>query len=442
MSRCTRCATASRHIFWRTEPTSGSSRFCSGTIICRRRRATRRAPPIRSGRRRARSTACRWRCRPRQDTPPGLRLMTRPDVRPHRPAIEIADIFRRHGDAYRRDHAGHLGRVERRVMSAIVACRTEALGGHVEACNDCGMTRIAYNSCRNRHCPKCQGRARAAWLAAREADLLPVPFFHVVFTLPAPIAAIAFQNKAVVYAILFKAAAEAMTTLAANPRRLGRRPNFFLAVKPLSRLFRWLFLKRLIAAFNAGALRFFGDLASLAELDAFAGRIKAMQRVNWVVYAKRPFGGPAQVLAYLGRYTHRVAIANSRLVALDDDHVAFSWKDYRQNSATKIMKLKPDEFIRRFLLHTLPDGFHRIRHFGFMANRHRAAKLALCRTLLDHERKAPNNAEPSPLDSALHTRAEVPACPDCGGVMRIIERFRHSCSRSSPRTPPFRCDTS
>jgi hypothetical protein len=289
--------------------------------------------------------------------------MARPGVRPHRPAIEIADILRRHGDAYRRLHAGHLGRVERRVMSAIVACRTEAIGGHMEACDDCGMTRIAYNSCRNRHCPKCQGRARAAWLAAREADLLPVPYFHVVFTLPAPIAAIAFQNKAVVYAILFKAAAEAMTTLAANPRRLGAeiggvavlhtwgqalthhphihcvvpggglspdgtrwiasRPNFFLAVKPLSRLFRWLFLKRLIAAFNAGALRFFGDLASLAELDAFAGRIKAMQRVNWVVYAKRPFGGPAQVLAYLGRYTHRVAIANSRLVALDGDHVAF-----------------------------------------------------------------------------------------------------------------------
>jgi len=408
--------------------------------------------------------------------------MTRPDVRPHRPAIEIADILRRHGGAYRRDHAGHLSRVERRVMSAIVACRTEALGGHVEACDDCGMKRIAYNSCRNRHCPKCQGRARAAWLAAREADLLPVPYFHVVFTLPAPIAAIAFQNKAVVYAILFKAAAEAMTTLAANPRRLGAeiggvavlhtwgqalthhphihcvvpggglspdgtrwiasRPNFFLAVKALSRLFRWLFLKRLIAAFNAGALRFFGDLAFLAELDAFAGRIKAMQRINWVVYAKRPFGGPAQVLAYLGRYTHRVAIANSRLVALDDDHVAFSWKDYRQNSATKIMKLKPDEFIRRFLLHTLPDGFHRIRHFGFMANRHRAAKLARCRELLDHERTAPNDGQPPPVDSEAQTWAEVPACPDCGGVMRIIERFRHIFRRSSPRTSPFRCDTS
>jgi len=344
------------------------------------------------------------------------------------------------------------------------------------------MTRIAYNSCRNRHCPKCQGPARAAWLAAREADLLPVPYFHVVFTLPAPITAIAFQNKAIVYAILFKAAAEAMSTLAANPRRLGAeigvvavlhtwgqalthhphvhcvvpggglspdgtrwiasRPNFFLAVKPLSRLFRWLFLKHLTAAFNAGALRFFGDLASLARPDTFTGCIKAMRRINWVVYAKRPFGGPAQVLAYLGRYTHRVAIANSRLVALDDDHVAFTWKDYRQNGATKIMKLKPEEFIRRFLIHTLPDGFHRIRHFGFMANRHRTAKLALCRSVLNHEQTAPNNGEPSPVDSEAQTWAEVPACPDCGGVMRIIERFRHSFSRSSPRTSPFRCDTS
>jgi hypothetical protein len=422
----------------------------------------------------------------------GMRVMTRPDAHSNRPAIdgrmlrirlEVADILRRHGDAYRRVHAGHLGRVERRGMSAIVACRTEALGGHIEACDDCGMTRIAYNSCRNRHCPKCQGKARAEWLAAREADLLPVPYFHVVFTLPAPIAAIAFQNKAVVYAILFKAAAEAMSTLAANTRRLGAeiggvavlhtwgqalthhphihcivpggglspdgtrwiasRPHFFLAVKPLSRLFRTLFLKRLSAAFNAGALNFFGDLAPLATPDAFAGCVTAMQRSNWVVYAKRPFGGPAQVLAYLGRYTHRVAIANSRLVAFDDDHVAFSWKDYRQNGATKILKLKPAEFIRRFLLHTLPDGFHRIRHFGFMANRHRAAKLALCRSILDHERTAPNIAEPSPVDSARHPCVEVPACPDCGGIiMRIVERFRHSFSRSGPRTSPFRCDTS
>jgi putative transposase/transposase-like zinc-binding protein len=408
--------------------------------------------------------------------------MARLDARPSRPAIEIANVLRRHGDAYRRLHAGHLGRVERRAMSAIVACRTEALGGHVEACDDCGKTRIAYNSCRNRHCPKCQGRARAAWLAAREADLLPVPYFHVVFTLPAPVAAIAFQNKAVVYAILFKAAAEAMTTLTANPRRLGAeiggvavlhtwgqalthhphihcvvpggglspdatrwiasRPNFFLAVKPLARLFRRLFLERLTAAFDAGTLNFFSDLASLAEPAVFATHLVAIRRISWVVYAKRPFGGPAQVLAYLGRYTHRVAIANSRLVALDEEQVAFTWKDYRQNGATKIMKLKPNEFIRRFLLHTLPEGFHRIRHFGFMANRHRAAKLALCRKLLDHERTAPNNAEPSSVSSDPQTRAEVPACPDCGGVMRIIERFRHSFDRSGARTRPFRCDTS
>jgi hypothetical protein len=412
-----------------------------------------------------------------------MRVMARPDVRPHRPAIEVANVLRRHGDAYRRDHAGHLGRVERRVMSAIVACRTEALGGHVEACNDCGMTRIAYNSCRNRHCPKCQGTARAAWLAARQADLLPVPYFHVVFTLPTPIAAIAFQNKAIVYAILFKAAAEAMITLAANPRRLGAeiggvavlhtwgqalthhphvhcvvpgggllpdgtrwiagRPNFFLAIKPLAQLFRRRFLERLTAAFSAGALNFFGDLAFLAEPAAFTACIAAARRVDWVVYAKKPFGGPAQVLAYLGRYTHRIAIANSRIVALDDDHVAFSWKDYRQDGATKIMKLKPDEFIRRFLLHTLPDGFHRIRHFGFMANRHRAAKLALCRSfLLDHEQTAPNNVEASPVSSDPQTRADVPACPDCGGVMRIIGRVPHRFSRSSPRTSPFRCDSS
>jgi hypothetical protein len=417
--------------------------------------------------------------------------MARPDVRPHRPAIdgrmprirlEVADILRRHGDAYRRVHAGHLGRVERRVMSAIVACRTAVLGGHIEACDACGMTQIAYNSCRNRHCPKCQGKARAEWLAAREADLLPVPYFHVVFTLPARVAAIAFQNKAVVYAILFKAAAEAMTTLAANPRRLGAeigvvavlhtwgqalthhphvhcvvpgggpspdgtrwiasRPNFFLAVKPLARLFRRLFLERLTAAFDAGTLNFFGDLASLVEPAAFAAYLVAMRRISWVVYAKRPFGGPAQVLAYLGRYTHRVAIANSRIVALDEDHVAFTWKDYRQNGATKIMKLKPDEFIRRFLLHTLPDGFHRIRHFGFMANGHRAAKLALCLNLLDHQRTAPNNIEASPVSSGPQTQAEFAACPECGGVMRIIEHFRHSFSRSSPRTSPFRCDTS
>jgi hypothetical protein len=398
--------------------------------------------------------------------------------------LEIADVLRRYGEAYRRDHAGHLGRVERRVMSAIVACRTAALGGHVEACDDCAMTRIAYNSCRNRHCPKCQGSARTEWLAERQSELLPVPYFHVVFTLPAPIAAIAFQNKAVAYAILFRAAKQAMTMLAANPRRLGAeiggvavlhtwgqalthhphvhcvvpggglspdgarwiagRPNFFLAVKPLARLFRRLFLERLTAAFNAGALGFFGDLASLADPNAFAAHVAAMQRIDWVVYAKKPFGGPAQVLAYLGRYTHRVAIANSRLVALDDDQVAFSWKDYRQDGAAKVMKLKPDEFIRRFLLHTLPDGFHRIRSFGFMANGHRAAKLALCRSLLADraEKTAPDNADPSSLNSGRQTNADLPVCPDCGGVTRIIARVPPAFDQTQPRSSPFWCDTS
>ena len=417
--------------------------------------------------------------------------MARAGVRPDDSAIpeagvrlEMADVLRRHGDAYRRQHAGHLGRVERRVMSAIVACRTAALGGHVEACDDCGMRRIAYNSCRNRHCPKCQGQARARWLAERQSELLPVPYFHVVFTLPAPIAAIAFQNKAVAYAILFRAATQAMTTLAANPRRLGAeiggvavlhtwgqtlthhphvhcvvpggglspdgarwiagRPNFFLAVKPLARLFRRLFLERLTAAFSAGALGFFGDLASLADPTAFTTHVAAMQRIDWVVYAKKPFGGPAQVLAYLGRYTHRVAIANSRLVALDDDQVAFSWKDYRQDGAAKVMKLKPDEFIRRFLLHTLPHGFHRIRSFGFMANGHRAAKLALCRSLLADraEKTAPDNADPSSLNSGRQTNADLPVCPNCGGVTRIIARVPPAFDQTQPRSSPFWCDTS
>jgi hypothetical protein len=393
--------------------------------------------------------------------------------------LELADILRRHGDAYHLAHAGHLGRVERRVMSAIVACRTAALGGHVEACDDCGVARVAYNSCRNRHCPKCQGAARAQWLAARQAELLPVPYFHVVFTLPARIAAIAFQNKALVYGILFAASAEAMTTLAANPRRLGAqiggvavlhtwgqalshhphvhcvvpggglspdgtrwiagRPNFFLAVKPLANLFRRLFLERLRKAFAAGALGFFGDLAELAEPAKFGALVADMRATAWVVYAKKPFGGPAQVLAYLGRYTHRVAIANSRLVAIDDEHVAFVWKDYRQNGAAKIMKLAAAEFIRRFLLHTLPDGFHRIRHFGFMANGCRAAKLALCRSALADQIE-PHEA-PTVESGASQTDVR-PSCPECGGVMRLVATLLPSADRHHPNASSFRCDTS
>ena len=410
--------------------------------------------------------------------------MARADSIPNRPTIEIADILRRHGEAYVRDHAGHLGRVERRVISAITACRTAALGGHAEACDDCGAMRIAYNSCRNRHCPKCQGLARAKWLTDRRAELLPVPYFHIVFTLPAPVAAIAFQNKAAVYAILFKAAVEAMTTLAINPRRLGAqigglavlhtwgqalthhphihcvvpggglspdstrwivgRANFFLAVKPLAMLFRRLFLERLNSAFDGGALGFFGNLAHLADPAAFFTHMAAMRRVGWVVYAKRPFGGPAQVLAYLGRYTHRVAIANSRINACDDDSVAFTWKDYRQSGAVKVMRLNPDEFIRRFLLHTLPDGFHRIRRFGFLANGHRAVGFARCRSLLADEAKpsANSNEEPPATEPDNRIGVDPPACFECGGLMRLVARIPRGGEWPASSTSPFRCDTS
>src|SRR5664279_14077 len=322
-------------------------------------------------------------------------------------AIEVADIFRRHGKAYLQAHGAHLGRVERRVMAAITACRTAALGGHVEQCTDCGEIRISYNSCRNRHCPKCQNLARAQWVEARQAELLPVPYFHVVFTLPAQLAEIAFQNKAVVYDILMRTAAETLRTIAADPTHLGAeigliavlhtwgqnlhhhphihcivpgggispdatrwtacRPGFFLPVKVLSKLFRRLFLNQLDAAFQAGRLSFFSALTMVAEPRNFVRLLAKLRGIDWVVYAKRPFGGPEQVLAYLGRYTHRVAIANSRLVKLEDGHVSFRWRDYRQEALNKVMTLPAEEFIRRFLLHTLPDGFQRIRHYGFLA---------------------------------------------------------------------------
>jgi len=369
-------------------------------------------------------------------------------------------------------------------MSAIAACRTVALGGHVEACDDCGATRIAYNSCRNRHCPKCQGAARAQWLADRQSELLPVPYFHVVFTLPPPIAAIGFQNKAAVYAMLFKSAVEAMTTLAANPRRLGAkigglailhtwgqalthhphvhcvvpggglsldgtrwiegRANFFLAVKPLSRLFRRLFLERLRAAFDRDDLGFFGDLAHLADPVAFVAHLAAARRVDWIVYAKKPFGGPAQVLAYLGRYTHRVAIANSRIRACEDDYVAFAWKDYRHQGAAKVMRLAPGEFIRRFLLHALPDGFHRIRHFGYLANGHRTERLALCRALLTKEAKptAYEDKRQPATELGATNDADSQVCFECGGRMRRVAGIPRGGQQPCPDRPPFRCDTS
>ncbi|WP_342241101.1 IS91 family transposase [Inquilinus sp. OTU3971] len=390
-----------------------------------------------------------------------------------RPALELADILRAHGEAFRRAHAGHLSLGQLKVMSAIEACRTAALGGHVARCDDCRHLAVSYNSCRNRHCPKCQGAAARAWLAEREADLLPVPYFHVVFTLPAPLAAIAFHNKAVVYDLLFKAAAETLQTIAADPRHLGARiglvavlhswgsalthhphvhcivpggglspdgqrwiacrPGFFLPVRVLSRLFRRLFLEKLATAH--GRLAFFGELAPLAAPDAFAAHLAPLRRAEWVVFAKPPFGGPAAVLAYLARYTHRTAIANSRLVSLDDHAVRFRWKDYRgADPATgavklKTMSLSPDEFLRRFLLHVLPTGFHRIRHYGLLAKGSHATDLDRLRLLIAEQASdqpaAPHDDEREPGEPET---TALPACPCCGGRMRIIERF--GCGRS------------
>jgi hypothetical protein len=379
--------------------------------------------------------------------------------------LEVADVLRRHGAAYRAAHSGHLGLQQRRVMGAVEACRTAALGGHVWHCDDCGHSKVGYNSCRNRHCPKCQGAARAQWVAARRADLLPVPYFHVVFTLPAPAAAIAYHNKRLVYAILFRAASETLRIIAADPRHLGARiggvavlhswgqamqhhphvhcivpggglaldgsrwiscpEGFFLSVRVLGRLFRRLFLEQLGRAHAAGKLRFSGTLADLADPATFKAHCAALRRIDWVVYAKRPFGSPEQVLAYLGRYTHRVAIANSRLIDMTGDKVWFRWKDYRKQGVNKVMVLTAAEFIRRFLLHVLPSGFHRIRHFGFMANGHRTAKLARCRALLAGDHDGPNHGNPRAdrHRADRHRAADTfvkgwsPPCPCCGGAM-------------------------
>jgi hypothetical protein len=371
-------------------------------------------------------------------------------------------------------------------MSAIESCRTAALGGHVARCEDCSHASIAYNSCRNRHCPKCQGAAAQEWLAAREAELLPVPYYHVVFSLPAAIADIAYQNKAVIYDILFKAAAETLITIAADPKHLGARigitavlhtrgsalthhphvhmivpgggfsldgkrwiscrPGFFLPVRVLSRLFRRLVLEKLVAAHDTGRLQFFNAHATLAQRTAFAAHLEPLRRSEWVVYAKRPFGGPEPVLRYLARYTHRVAISNSRLVALDAHSVAFRWKDYRSDrpERTKVMKLAIDEFIRRFLIHVLPTGFHRIRHYGFSAGSSRADNMARARQLLNAPATQP---EPSDADAtnASEPKALSYPCPCCGGRMIVIETFARGCSpRYRPTAPAaaIRIDTS
>jgi hypothetical protein len=403
-----------------------------------------------------------------------------------RPALEVADIFRDHGAAWRAANAGHVSLDQLKVMSAIERCRTAALGGHVARCEKCSHTIIAYNSCRNRHCPKCQGAAAKEWLAEREAELLPVPYFHVVFTLPGPIADIAYQNKAVIYDLLFKAAAEATLTIAADPKHLGAsigitavlhtwgsalthhphvhmivpgggisldgerwiacRPTFFLPVRVLSRLFRRLFLKMLTMAHEADRLAFFGDRAALADKGAFAAFLAPLRKAEWVVYAKKPFGGPQAVLAYLSRYTHRVAISNRRLISADQTDVTFKCKDYRIEGPGryKTMTLPTHEFIRRFLMHVLPKGVHRIRHYGLFANSNRAANIARARELLN----APTPQIQSD-DVAANKPDEAPtlahACPCCGGRMIIIETFqRGSTPRYQPTGPmiAIRIDTS
>jgi putative transposase/transposase-like zinc-binding protein len=397
-----------------------------------------------------------------------------------RPALEVADIFRGHGAAWRRANAGHVSLGQLKVMSAIENCRTAALGGHVARCEKCQHTQIAYNSCRNRHCPKCQGAAAKQWLAEREAELLPVPYYHVVFTLPAAIADIAYQNKALVYDILFKASAETLMTIAADPKHLGARigitsvlhtwgsalthhphvhmivpgggisldgscwvscrPGFFLPVRVLSRLFRRLFLEKLVAAHEASGLKFFGNHAPLAERKAFSAYLAPLRRSEWVLYSKRPFGGPQAVLAYLSRYTHRVAISNSRLIALDDAGVTFKWKDYRAKGQerAKVMTLPVDEFIRRFLIHVLPGGFHRIRHYGLLASGTRVESIVRARELLDASAPQDKNsdADADPSDGTSHP------CPCCGGRMIIIETFERGCSPRTRPTNAIRIDTS
>jgi hypothetical protein len=388
-----------------------------------------------------------------------------------RPALEVADIFRAHGPAWRQAQHGHLSLGQLQVMSAIEQCRSAALGGHVLRCDACAQVQIAYNSCRNRHCPKCQARAAKRWLEARQADLLPVKYYHVVFTLPAPISAIAYYNKTLLYDLLFVVAAETLRTIAADPRHLGAqvgvtlvlhtwgsalthhphvhgivpggglaadgqrwvacRPGFFLPVRVLSRLFRRRFLEELDAAHRAGRLQFFGEYAGLSDARAFAVWLAPLRQCEWVVYAKRPFAGPAAVLAYLSRYTHRVAIANSRLLTMDERGVTFRWKDYRAKAKTrhKTMTLDADEFMRRFLLHVLPGGFHRIRHYGLLANAGRREHLAQVRQLLH----VVPTASPATATALAACGQPTFVCPHCGAAMIVVETF----ARGQPiRAPP------
>jgi hypothetical protein len=384
-----------------------------------------------------------------------------------RPKLEVADVFRRYGKAYREKCGASMSPAQRRVMRAIEVCRTAALGGHLERCDQCGHERNCYNSCADRHCPKCQSLARAKWIEDRQSELLDVPYFHVVFTVPEQIAAIAFQNKELVYTILFQATAETLKTIAADPKHLGAeigffavlhtwgqnlafhphlhcvvpgggvsldgqrwvtcKPNFFLPVQVLSSLFRRLFLESLQKAFDSGKLLFFGSLEPLRNPIAFARQMARAKGIKWVVYAKRPFAGPQQVLDYVGRYTHRVAISNNRLLDIEDGQVRFQWKDYRDQGQIKTMSLSADEFIRRFLIHVLPEGFQRIRYYGFLGNRYRQQKLARCRQLLGMQIPVQQTKAASPSKDFQDRYEELTGrslrqCPQCRqGQMVIVE---------------------
>ena len=389
------------------------------------------------------------------------------------PRLEVGDVFRRYGETYRQQHAGSLSRDQLRVMTAIERCRTAALGGHVEQCDQCHFQRIAYNSCRDRHCPKCQSLARAQWIEDRQAELLDTSYFHVVFTVPEEIATIAYQNKEVVYDILFRATSETLRTIAADPKHLGAeigffavlhswgqnlmfhphlhcvvpggglspdgqrwiacRRSFFLPVRVLSRRFRRLFVESLEKAFEEGQLKFFSSLQELDDRKAFLRYLAPLRKKKWVVYAKKPFAGPQQVLDYVGRYTHRVAISNNRILNIEDGQVTFRYKDYRDGSQQKTMTLSADEFIRRFLLHVLPAGFHRIRYYGFLGNRYRKEKLQQCRHLLGMILLEPGSStEVAELDyrdryQAL-TGSSLWECPACHrGRMIIIGEIPPGC---------------
>ena len=407
-----------------------------------------------------------------------------------RPALEVADIFRDHGPAWRAANAGHLSLDQLKVMSAIERCRTAALGGHVLRCEKCSHTAISYNSCRNRHCPKCQGAAAKDWLTEREAELLPVPYFHVVFSLPARVADIAYQNKAAIYDLLFKVSSQTMLTIAADRKHLGARigvlsvlhtwgsalnhhphvhmivpgggfsldgkrwvscrPRYLFPVEVLSCLFRRLLLEKLAAAHTAGELQFFDKHAKLADSKAFAAYLRPLRNSDWVVYCKDPFGGPQEVLRYLARYTHRVAISNRRLIAADDNGVTFKWKDYRLEGPAryKVMTLATDEFIRRFLMHVLPAGFHRIRYYGLLASGQRAEHIARARQLLTPPMipiDAIKTVSANTSEQTAEPQAERHPCPCCGGPMIIIERFqrgRQPKHQPAPVPAAIRIDTS